>query len=61
MVKKTGERAPREGAQVPTCRTCGTRAWTDWRPMFQKYLCTECVQKGREGGAFLDRREKKRM
>lgn len=59
MVKKTSSGVVREGAQVPKCQSCGTRVWTDWRPQFQKYLCTSCCEKGPSHGAFLDRREKR--
>jgi hypothetical protein len=59
MVKKAGASGAREGAQVPTCRHCGKRAWTDWRPQFQKYLCDLCCREGATHGAFLDRRERK--
>ncbi len=46
MVKKTGTQISREGAQVPSCSHCGKRPWTDWRPQFQKYLCSPVLQGG---------------
>jgi hypothetical protein len=56
MVKTSSSRGPREGAAVPTCEECGKRPWTDWRPNFQKYLCTECNTKHESRTVRFERR-----
>ncbi len=59
MVKKTASRGPREGAAVPTCEDCTKRPWTDWRPNFQKYLCTDCNTKYESRAAHAVRYERR--